>query len=115
MRRPRIRFSVGWLMLAVAIAAVATLYASRSLRYQRLARLQHTKVAFFEVGAIEADACCRVADHRGPHSCLDGDFCEECAEERRNYARNHTALAIQYERAALYPWLVVKPASPKPE
>ena len=93
MRRPRARFTVRWMMVAVAIvamgAATSGLFARRE-EYQRRA-LTHELLAYFL-----RRGCSNIAPQ----------------PSRASY---HEELQLKYERAARFPWLAVEPDPPEPD
>lgn len=109
---PRFRFTLRWMMVAVAIAAVAALYARRSREYRRLAQRHRAVILFREYETIDVDPCDKV---QGYPACRLGCLrypCEYCAEEGRSFSDRHTKLALKYERATRFPWLSVEPDPP---
>jgi hypothetical protein len=104
MRLPRFRFTIGRLMVAVAILALAlTIYVGIERRrawLQRLAQYHWEKVAANSV--VQADA--------------DRTIYRASASLRnRQLAHYHVNLANKYANAARYPWLPVSPDPPEPK
>jgi hypothetical protein len=114
MRPPRIRFSVRWMMIAVAVVAL--------LIYGGMVRRHRLSLA----------ALCEVADRGGRHTGASyrlEDGIETLrtvktgapaltpaeVEGRRRRSAYWVALGRKYERAALIPWLPVSRDPPEPE
>jgi hypothetical protein len=110
MPRPRLRFTVRGLMIAVAVAAVAAvghtanvILTKRSIVFRAKAdwhaQCFATAIRILEDNAAYADDQARHNVQRGIGAWL-------------NY---HDSLENKYRRAARYPWLPVEPDPPEPE
>lgn len=87
MRFYAFRFTIRWLMIAVAIVGITCAWGIMRLRYERLASY---------------------------HNALSlGLHFQSPAESRRT--DHHAALRAKYKRAARYPWLPVSPDPPEPK
>jgi hypothetical protein len=145
MRIPRVRFTVRWLMVAVAVAAVlfAGVIAVQTPRWRRLSRafasranllLWKEKVSRSQVVWFEAEASSsreRATEIRlmGAEMYDDARAFQEpargfeenasrsdrVARKEQGRAAYFAALARKYHRAARYPFLPVPPDPPEPE
>ena len=121
MRSPRFHVTVRWIMIlvammALALAAVAINQRARS--YRRIAN-QHESDAFGHLDTVnmilqfkngkrpQGEPCPLDPDH--PNKSLD-----EMADDERRCADYHALLVNKYSLAARYPWLHVEPDSPSP-
>jgi hypothetical protein len=105
MPRPRVRFTIRWLMVAVTIvgsvSATFVGLGKRADRFRALAKYHGEQVLDLET---VADGRFRVVGHT-----RDGEPVVQTTVCR------HAELAQKYERAARYPWLPVAPDPPAPE
>ena len=102
MRWPRVRFTVRWTMVAVAVVGLL-LASAIMLRRSREFGSRAEEQADFEAGSLEyAD------DARGER----GD--RQRVERGELMATYHRGLKLKYERAARFPWLPVAPDPPEP-
>jgi hypothetical protein len=106
MRSPRVRFTVRWMMVAVAVLAVLFSVAERHFRFQRLGDY-HFRKQFVDVGCF------------GMMVTRDGEKtvwveASTATPITLAEARWHGALHEKYQKAARYPWVSVEPDSPKP-
>jgi hypothetical protein len=113
MRRPRFRFTVRGMMVAVAIAAVIMGAATLMVRrrgYLALAEKYTVEERLYVVSARGAE---RDRDKRGSEAVVRtwAQRAVRLAGEAREAAR----LRMKYERAARYPWLPVAPDPPEPK
>jgi hypothetical protein len=126
MRMPRIGFTVGWLMTAVAAAgclAGAEAMRRRSSDFRRLADIH--KLELCEIG----DENLPDLDGRGWGFWVSDDPDRRPSPSPANMAAKiakwekskdrriafHASMYRKYERAARYPWLAVEPDPPEPE
>lgn len=111
MRLPRFRFTLRWLMVAVAIAAVAfgiDRYVERAIElgweYQAIADSHVRDEKMFKYQAINSRLS--IAHDVKP---------EYPPEYYDRKAKHYTDLRAKYARAARYPWLPVAPDPPEPK
>ena len=103
MRFPRVRFTVRWMMVAVAVVGIGlpalAAWARRDERFlnSSLRALDHTLRA---IGYRTGDS----GGSTGPRM-----------EINLRRAAYHDALARKYEWASRYPWILVWPDPPEPE
>jgi hypothetical protein len=105
MKIPRVRFTIGRLMFAVAVVGLLlgaiVGVENRRRRFLALASIHRAKmIAWEEVGSSEASR--ERFDISGRKVSLEAD-------------RWHSQMAEKYKRAAERPWLPVEPDPPEPE
>jgi hypothetical protein len=115
MRLPRVRFTVRWLMVAVAIVALAfPLF--RMARFYRMhlhAALSHREWEKFHALELKNVALTEYAPSVSPQR--RREMTEQSISRARNRQRYHAELKRKYERAATHPWDPVEPDPPMPE
>ncbi len=116
MRMPRPRFTIRWMMVLVAVAALALSVAATrrrmanlSLAYLDRAREYAIKAELASLNAVESEY---YAQHgRTP----DPKYARSCISYRRLSEFHHT-MKRKYQRAASRPWLPIAPdPAPPPE
>lgn len=102
MRLPRFRFSLRWVMVAVAVAGVVFWLLKRRESFQVLAH---------QYAIIANSDTCNVPPLLGTDAFHRW---EEGQELDRQGRESYVRLSLKYERAARYPWLPVTPDRPAP-
>jgi hypothetical protein len=123
MRLPRVRFTVRWMMLAVAVAAVViggTVIARRQRVYRVRAAFhaQQEQVAakrWRHWSQAEVRLSRPPGDRNPPRSDQEPQIVVEMVDYSRNRAAYHARLRVKYERLARYPWLTIAPDPPSPD
>jgi hypothetical protein len=120
MRIFRPRFTLGWLMMLVALIGVGVwgwrLWDLRA-KYLVTSGLNAVRVS---VSINNSKKHSNAVDHLSRLIFLHDDIQYALANERRSLARSNeeieyfTRLKLKYERAARYPWLTVEPDPPLP-
>lgn len=100
MRVPRVRFTVRWMMVAVAV--VASVAGGE--------RLAQRRAYFLEMAEIEED---RANDYVICPPCLREEYDKPGMYEK--LANFYSARARIYRQAAARPWLAVEPDPPRPK
>jgi hypothetical protein len=98
---PRFRFTLRWMMVGVAITALAIIvgrWGAEMIRISRGHERWAMRHGIVERYAVEAAA--KEAAHR---------------PELTAKAAHHASMRQKYERAARYPWLAVEPDPPGPD
>jgi hypothetical protein len=129
MRVPRVRFTVRWMMVAVAVVAMGLGVRAQLSRWQQLARyyaieagrLRRSVLTFRAIGEMSQEqwiAHYRAADERSlPGPLTYYGWAERYGEESAG-ARRHAdyldLLRKKYQRAAAQPWWPVEPDPPPP-
>ncbi len=111
MRMPCVRFTVGHLMLAVAVFSFSL---HLGLSYRRSG--DYMRVARFYARAGEG-AVVRARNVESGEALLDGYTSAEkrrVVDQARKFAVHAARMEVKYERAALLPWLLVVPDQPAP-
>ena len=120
---PRFRFTIRWMMVAVATVGVA--FGGEAFRRRRAFFLSEAEL----YGGVESEF--EESARKGSHYCGEwriGRSSEELREHRAReevwdaswraeaqcYATYYRSLRLKYERAARYPWLPVAPDPPEP-
>ena len=113
MRMPRPRFTVRWLMIAVAAVALMISGAAWATRRHRQAvasyeerLIYHRTNAGFNRSSLEAKPLTWIPIPPPSPAELD---------RYRRGAEYHEAMVLKYERALRYPWLPASPDPPEPE
>jgi hypothetical protein len=137
-RLPRLRFTIRWMMVVVAIVALALGSTLWGLKMRRLARSyalrasmskqlesKHRGLEARVTGAVqEIEELQQEIGEPGPvreepsFAAIGLDqmrLISEYAAHSRRLADHHATLRRKYERAARYPWLPVDPDPPEPE
>jgi hypothetical protein len=112
MRVPRLRFTLRWMLIVVAISGVSMASAIVSHRYQRIAKRHHAKLDFYSIRSMSV-----VVDPTCKHLafCSGQWLCKPCDAKVNRLLIYHMKLIRKYERAAYYPWLAVASDPPEPE
>ncbi len=124
MRIPRLRFTVRRLMVAAAVAAIATagwILHERSVWYGALAQQFETQEIMGRGATLSVIG--RLIPDRDPETITDEDLANAgvSPDTRRGIAggfrltAGYAKLKEKYRRAARYPWLPVAPDPPWPE
>ncbi len=122
MRLPRVRFSIKWMMFAVAVLALimgAARMALLSVRYRMAANEYAVLEAFLrQVRGLEIDNDKKLDESArlsGGRPSVEVEEARAASARESERAINHFArLRRKYERAAWYPWLSVEPDRPWP-
>jgi hypothetical protein len=107
MRLPRVRLTLRWMMVAMAVQAAVLWVAEREVRFRRLAEYHSLR--------SEADIICcvmLVTDDGQQTSLVESATGTPTTLPRRDW---HRALREKYEKAARSPWLSVALDPPRPE
>ena len=104
MRMPRVRFTVRWMMVVVAIVAAIVLTA---IFLNRRSDEFWGRAAYHQGG----EAMSRAVAFRARR--LNDDV--RLIAHAEQMEAHHRALKLKYERAARHPWLPVAPDPPEPE
>jgi hypothetical protein len=137
MRLPRLQLTLRWMMVVVALVAVAMGATLWGLKMRRLARSYalrasmskqfETECRGFEADTVKTgqgvDELRRL--RRDPASVFSDELDEtekqlaskvwEDAAYWRRIAAHYASLKRKYERAARYPWVTIQPDPPEPE
>jgi hypothetical protein len=137
MRLPRLQLTLRWMMVIVALVALAMGATLWGLKMRRLARFHALRASMSklfetECRGYEADTVKtgRGVDElrrlrRDPASVFSDELDEtekelaskvwEDAAYWRRIAAHYASLKRKYERAARYPWVTIQPDPPEPE
>ncbi len=105
MRIPRVRFTIRWLMIGIAIAgSVLGAAVECRRRHDRFLRLAAHHLASVHI----VNTACNLSRTQ------INEYGEDVRQRSNAWIRWHREMAVKYRRAATRPWLPVEPDTPEP-
>lgn len=111
---PRPRFTVRWIMVALAIVGSVFVLEVMRRRHERFGLLSSDYSALERRHALTAELAERIAADQNTGDRLMSRYWVTNAARNRTWADYYGRLADLYEQAASYPWLPVPPEPPVP-
>ncbi len=109
MRPPRVRFSLRWMMAAVAAVAMVAA-AGEGLRRRRESFEQRAEIFAQKV----SDEIIAEQNYRSNHRSVNMGYDSRTSVAHYQLLEHYDALRDKYNRAAARPWLSVAPDPPEP-